>query len=389
MKKISDMKNLFLCFLAIILLAGCRESYNMARVEGCFHGISGQMVFLEELSPVGSRIVDSIKTSANGSFVFKLAMAGNYPSFYNLRLGSDFVPLLVSGGETVDVDAIGNIYYNYQVSGSEGSALVRQFKEQTTHASRRMDSLMTLYQGAATDEQIQDLGREYGQTYIDFKRNAITFITHNCTSLASLLPLYQPMMGGKFIFDEPQDIVYYRMVGDSLKTRYPLSPYVRSLVADIDRVNNAFAMDSMVTLGMENKADFPDIRMSDIAGQSHSLSGLKGKVILLDFSASTTPELKILNRELVDTYHKYAGAGFEIFQVSLDKDKAEWIRSTSEQKLPWIVVCDLMGADSPAVKNYNLQTIPANFLIDKQGVIVGRNLRGEKLERELAKLLDK
>lgn len=359
----------------------------MATIDGKFHGAAQKMIYLEELSPYGSKIIDSTTTAGDGSFFFEIKMDVDYPSFYNVRMGRDYVPLLLERGEQAEVDAVGNIYYNYNVKGSEGSMLVKEFNNQVVSTSRKLDSLMALYERSIDPVQVQSLGVEYGQTYIELKRSAIRFITEHSSSLAALLPLYQPIFSGKFIFDEPQDIIYLRMLSDSLMVHYPLSPYVRSLSSDVQGVRNAFKIDSMVNVGMENGADYPEIEMNDSYGVTRHLSELKGKVVLLDFTASVPAELKILNREKVAVYDKYKGLGFEIFQVSLDRNKAAWLKTTVEQRLPWISVCDFEGGDSPAVRNYNVQSLPANFLIDKQGVIVGRNLHGEQLEQALDELL--
>ena len=87
------------------------------------------------------------------------------------------------------------------------------------------------------------------------------------------------------------------------------------------------------------------------------------------------------------TNEKYAAQGFEVYQVSLDANKAQWIGSVAEQRLPWISVCDLRGGDSPAVKLYNVQKIPANFLIDREGNIVRRNVASTGIEGAVKELL--
>ena len=107
----------------------------------------------------------------------------------------------------------------------------------------------------------------------------------------------------------------------------------------------------------------------------------------LSFTASNLPELKILNRELIDVYNRHAKQGFAVYQVFLDTNKAQWIRSVSEQQLPWISVNDLQGGESPAVRVYNVQKIPANFLIDREGNIVRRDVAPTEIEAAVKELL--
>ena len=122
-------------------------------------------------------------------------------------------------------------------------------------------------------------------------------------------------------------------------------------------------------------------------GKKVKLSSIRDKVVLLDFWSAAAPESRLLNAELMQLYRKYAGQGFEVYQVALDESKPLWITAVQEQKLPWISVCDFQGANSPAVRLYNVTSLPANFLIDREGRIVARNLTESQLDARLDELL--
>ena len=96
----------------------------------------------------------------------------------------------------------------------------------------------------------------------------------------------------------------------------------------------------------------------------------------------------VFNAELKDIYGKFAGAEipFEVYQVAIDTSKALWITAVQEQQLPWVSVSDLRGSASNALALYNVQKLPANFLIDKEGNIVAKNIYGKSLEDKLAEL---
>lgn len=364
-------------------------SKNTATIEGQFHGSSPQTILLEKLSPTGSHIVDSTKTNSSGEFDFSIKFEDiATPSFYNIRMGEEFVPLLVAAGEHVEITSVGNIYNNYTVAGSQGSELIRQLNREILLTSQTLDSIFRLHQSSVDTEQIQKLGREYGQKYIQLKRTILGTMLRNTNSLAVIVPLYQPMLHNeKFLFDDPSDIIYYRIIADSLEKYYPNSPYIRSLRNDIKQVDNAFVMDSLFSVGLSNTVDFPDISMPDALGRIQQLSSLKGKVILLDFTATDRTELNVRTRELVDVYNKYASQGFEIYQVALDLSKPAWLDYIAANKLPWIQVCDFNGAQSSAVTSYNIRTIPSNFLITPGGDFAAQNLTPAQLDKELAKLL--
>lgn len=344
---------------ATLLLAGCSGSGVTIR-GGIAEGGNGKTIVVERVIPSGTRFVDSVKTDRKGNFNLFIEQKPGVPEFYTLRIATGgSIPLLADAAEKIVVRIADSTAREYTVTGSEGSALVQEAN------------------GILAQEDP-----------IARKQAAAKFISAHAGSLASIVPLYQTAADGSFVFaDDAADVVYFGMVSDSLGSRYPGSPYAQALAADVQSFANVAAAGRLVAENMDNEVTFPDLDLPDVLGKRRKLSDLNGKVILLSFTASNLPELKILNRELVDVYDKHSAEGFEVYQVSLDMNKAQWIGSVSEQRLPWISVCDLRGGESPAVKLYNVQKIPANFLIDREGNIVRRNLTPKDIESAVAELL--
>lgn len=124
----------------------------------------------------------------------------------------------------------------------------------------------------------------------------------------------------------------------------------------------------------------------DPAGKKHKLSDLAGKYILLDFWASWCVPCREENPALVKLYDKYKSKGFEVVGYSNDANRKSWMEAIKSDQLPWLNISDLKGSYSKGAASYQVRTLPQNFLIDKNGIIVAQNLRGEDLEKKLKEI---
>lgn len=131
---------------------------------------------------------------------------------------------------------------------------------------------------------------------------------------------------------------------------------------------------------------FADLKISDQNGNIRQLSKLKGKTILLDFWASWCTPCRAENPNLLKNYEKYKKFGFEIFAVSLDENRNPWLSAIKKDNTKWIQVSELKKDDKASII-YGVSAIPDNFLIDKNGIIVGRKLRGNDLNKKLSELM--
>lgn len=146
--------------------------------------------------------------------------------------------------------------------------------------------------------------------------------------------------------------------------------------------------------GLEIGDTAPDIEFKGPDGKKHKLSSLRGKVVLVDFWASWCRPCRMENPNVVSAYNRYKKAkfhtakGFEVYSVSLDKDKARWEDAIAKDKLDWKYhVSDLKGWESAAAALYSVRSIPASFLLDENGVIVAKNVKGQNLHIAIDKMV--
>ncbi len=131
-------------------------------------------------------------------------------------------------------------------------------------------------------------------------------------------------------------------------------------------------------------AKFPDFNETDVTGQPFSIASHKGKVVLLDFWATWCGPCRAELPNVIATYQKHHAQGFDIISVSLDQDKAQLLSFIKDQNMTWPQFFDGQGWANKLAVKYGIQAIPATFLLDGEGKVIGKDLRGEELEQAVA-----
>ncbi|RYD75643.1 MAG: TlpA family protein disulfide reductase, partial [Sphingobacteriales bacterium] len=153
----------------------------------------------------------------------------------------------------------------------------------------------------------------------------------------------------------------------------PIGAYLAKLIED----------DKKIPVGKP----IADFSQADPNGKMISLSSFKGKYVLVDFWASWCGPCRQENPNVVATYHKFKDKNFTVFGVSLDKAKDKWLEAVKADNLNWLHVSDLQGWQNAVAQQYGITSIPQNFLLDPQGKVVAKNLRGPALEAKLASII--
>lgn len=326
------MKKLYglIILSALAILSGCistkeeTPSYSInADIEGIENG-EAKLMYLN-LTNNESVIVDSTEVT-NGQFVFRGQV--DHPYFYTIKIN----------------DSIGAYFFlensEIALSGSKDSIIVSGSAE---------DSLLSSY--VFSDIFRKDVGLEI-------------MLNHNDTHVAAFTAFYQ-------FQTNPYSVDTLEMIMNGFSPEVKQSEYYAQLDSLYQTMKN-------VAIGRTA----PDFSIPNTKGQSIQLSDYRGDYILLDFWASWCAPCRKEMPDLLSIYHQYRDKGFKVIAISVDKDRKRWMKAITDDQLDWINLSNCAGWDNKS-KSYGIKSIPQNFLIDPDGVIIGKNLSKETLRSEL------
>jgi peroxiredoxin len=301
-----------------------------------------------------------------------------------LRLDNKVINFAVDSTETVSVKAeINDFATAYRIEGSENNLKIKELVLLQADLQKNVDKLgqnRNIPAGIAQDSLLAMVNN-----YKNKVKREYIFAAPNMPY--AYFALFQSL-NGYMIFDpltNKEDVKCFAAVATSLNNAYPHA----------DRSRNLY---NMVIKGMKNtrtprqqtmeipedkikEASIIDIQLKDLKGNTRSLTDLKGKVVLIDFTVYNNAMSAAHNLALRELYNKYASQGFEIYQISLDADKHFWMNAASN--LPWTCVRDPQTVYSQVASLYNVKQLPAIFILDKKGNIIKRSDNIKQLEKDL------
>jgi thiol-disulfide isomerase/thioredoxin len=384
------MTNRFVFFsISLILLVGCTDK-NSITIDGNLKNKGRNKIYLDRIDVDTYLRIDSAGIKNNGHFKFRFKAAE--PEFYQLSLtGSDFIVLLAEPGEKIKLTFIGNnLYENYEIQGSDGSQKIKMLDMTLADTKRKIDSLKLIYNNASkspgSDKKEQLINDEYLKLLKEQRNKNIAFIIGNLNSFASIKALYQRIDEKTYVLYDPHDLQFLKLVSDSLNHHFPKSKQAKTLKKNFEKEMNQMFLNQIEQVARNVPATKLDPNLKDINGTRIALSSLKGKVVLLTFWESSSEDCLAENLTLKELYNTYKSSGFEIYQVNLDENEADWRQAVKFDELPWISVREDDPQAPVNVRLYNVKTLPANYLYDKNGVIIGSNLHGRILQIKLAQI---
>ncbi|MCA6363943.1 MAG: AhpC/TSA family protein [Bacteroidetes bacterium] len=372
-------------------------------VNGELKNCSGDTIYFVDVSSKEFKTIDSTIADEEGRFTLYAEIA--HKGFYNVVVGRDgsqnAVLILGPGDEVKLTGDAKNLGYSWQAEGSEDTKHFKQLNEymigyekKREPVLRYRDSLLQIYQYEVSlsnnnKNRIDSLDKAIEQpfTQAQEKLDALmdegvvfvrAFIDKHPASFANI-PALQ-------LLDQAEDLAYFDKTVAALKVKYPTSPNVTMLEEMVTRIHKA--LEPRPSPFAEGQVP-DDIVLQNTEGKTMRLSELRGKVVLIDFWASWCQPCRQESPNVVANYKKYHDKGFEVFSVSLDKDKEAWKKAIADDGLiwKWHVLDNTQDPAGSFATKYGASSIPRAFLLNREGKIIHTDVRGKMLGNLLEKEL--
>ena len=379
-------KKIFLLLSAAAIIISCNKAGdNEYLLTGTVTGVdNGKLVILEQQDEQGQlKPVDTVKIEA-GKFTFKGSVKETDMYLVQVADLQGKVPVIIENGATMNMIINKDSINITKVTGSYNNDELTKYKEAGMKIQKEMmkfqqvnEAKMNAAQQSKDTAAMNAIRKDYSKFQDDFIKQSDDYVSTHPKAFISAL-----IIDGMFkqLAPDVQKIKkYYNALDKSLKDSKP----GKALKTKLDLADKPVA----VAAGVEIGSVAPDFSAPNPDGKMVSLKESLGKVTIIDFWASWCKPCRIENPSVVALYNELHDKGLNIIGVSLDKTADSWKEAISKDKLMWNQISNLKYWQEPIALAYNVQTIPATFILDASGKIVAKDLRGAALKSKVQELL--
>ena len=352
-------------------------------ISGKIEGAENQRIYVEAPSNRGMIQVADTLISSSGSF----KLEGNIPDigYYLLRVGenqSNIIPITLVPKDVLKINCtLDNFSTEPNTSGTEWTSALNDYLKLLKQFQIDKDVLEAKITEDTTDEinnQFLIIKSKLDST-IKTKMLNDPSNAFNIVISSSLLP------SSNFDNWDKDNLKIMKVIANAFELKYPRTSVSKSFRKQVDELESAY----IIFLNSNNGTrEAPEISANNPDGKPIKLSDLRGKIVLIDFWASWCAPCRKENPTIVKLYEKYKDKDFTILSVSLDQDLINWRGAIKIDGLKWPNhVSDLKGWGSEVISSYNFDEIPHTVLVNKEGKIIGQDLRGIELEQKIAEII--
>lgn len=389
------MKKIAFFLAAATLIVSCK---NLADNEYEITGevdpsLEGKNVILEKQGPMGFLPLDTVKVEG-GKFVFKDTASAPAIHFISFEGKQEKLNFILEPGE-IDIKIDKDTLYKSTTGGTYNNEKLEEFKQISTNMYRKSQS----FQKANTQKRdealkandtvtVNKLGKEYKAITTEWEGKLVDFIKKNPKAYCNVMALGQvAQMGIKQIEEIKALFNGMDPVVKNTKEGKQIADYFTKLDEQKDAPPQPEEDVAAPTAGINVGDTAPDFSAPSPDGKSLSLKQSLGKVTIVDFWASWCKPCRAENPNVVALYNEMHGKGLNIIGVSLDREAGAWKKAIADDNLTWNHISNLKFWDDAIAKQYGVQGIPATFILDANGKVVAKDLRGAELKAKVAELL--
>lgn len=374
MKKVS-VQIALIVIISVVMLACNKEAGWEVTISGKVRMPMQGVIEIENLKQGEAGVKEQIVLEKDNTYEKKIRLT--QPGYYRLSFyGRQFVTFILDRSN-LEINVDGNDPSGFfEVKGSPDQDLILKVQEvmNNVQSSPDMIKLEEEFAVASSNQdvvRITELQNEY-MKIVGRGHDVVAGMLQDQPASLAVINLLQQ----NNLLDRDKYFDLYISTAEKLKKEWPDYEVAKQFIEMVDKMK-------ATAIGQVS----PEIEMPNPDGQIIKLSSLRGKYVLVDFWAKWCGPCRRENPNVVRAYQKYKDKGFEVFGVSLDRNKEDWVQAINEDGLAWTHVSDLKYFDSQAAHDYNISAIPFSILLDPEGKIIAKNLRGAALDKKLEEVL--